>query len=244
MKTREVRFGRNLKALREINKVTQKKLAEELHMSRQAISLWEKGMGKPDIFYLDSICTYFDVSIDQMMYGDIVNPDRYTTLEDSDIKERTTGEEELVGFLEEDISECFPPIAIDFGVIITIALELKRMGYEVTEVFGNGFSVFTKTKMERKRLKKDFYEVGDYLIHCENERISNHREEVEARVWEVKSQIVEETMTTILGKEPEEFAYLWYDEEDNVRGYADTEEECIEQARHQACTKFRIMDNI
>ena len=213
MKTREVRFGRNLKALREIHKVTQKKLAEELHMSRQAISLWEKGMGKPDIFYLDSICTYFDVSIDQMMYGDIVNPDRYT-------------------------------IAIDFGVIITIALELKRMGYEVTEVFGNGFSVFTKTKMERKRLKKDIYEVGDSLIHCDNERISNHREEVEARVWEVKSQIVEETMTTILGKEPEEFAYLWYDEEDNVRGYADTEEECIEQARHQACTKFRIMDNI
>ena len=23
-----------------------------------------------------------------------------------------------------------------------------------------------------------------------------------------------------------------------------TKEECIEQARHQACTKFRIMDNI
>ena len=183
-------------------------------------------------------------SVIKQVYGDIVNPDRYTTLEDSDIKERTTGEEELVGFLEEDISECFPPIAIDFGVIITIALELKRMGYEVTEVFGNGFSVFTKTKMERKRLKKDIYEVGDSLIHCDNERISNHREEVEARVWEVKSQIVEETMTTILGKEPEEFAYLWYDEEDNVRGYADTEEECIEQARHQACTKFRIMDNI
>lgn len=44
MKTREVRFGRNLKALREIHKVTQKQLAEELHMTRQAISLWEKGV--------------------------------------------------------------------------------------------------------------------------------------------------------------------------------------------------------
>ena len=187
MKTREIRFGRNLKALREIHKVTQKQLAEELHMTRQAISLWEKGMGKPDIFYLDSICTYFDVSIDQMMYGDIVKPDQYTKLEDSDIKEQTTGEEELVSFLEEDISEYFPPIAIDFGVLMTIAVELKRMGYEVTEVFGNGFTVFTKTKMERKRLEKDIYEVGDSLIHCDNERITNFREEVEARVWEVKS---------------------------------------------------------
>lgn len=244
MKTREVRFGRNLKALRENHKVTQKQLAEELYMSRQAISMWEKERGKPDIFYLDSICSYFDVPIDQMMYGKIISPDHYQTLEDSEIKEQTTGEEELVGFLEEDIAECFPPIAVDFGAIMTIALELKRIGYEVTEVFGNGFTVFTKTEMERERLKKDIYEVGDSLIHCDNERITNYREEAEVRLWEVKSQIVDETMTTILGKDPQEFAYIWYDEEDNIRGYADTEEECIEQARHQACTKFRIMDNI
>lgn len=244
MKTREVRFGRNLKALREIHDVKQQQLADELHMARQTISMWEKGNGRASIYDLDAICSYFDVSIDQMMYGKIVSPDHYQTLEDSDIKEQTTGEEELVDLLEEDIYECFPPIVIDFGILMTIALELKRIGYEVIEVFGNGFSVFTKTKMERERLKRDIYEVGDSLIHCDNERISNHRDEVEARVWEVKSQIVEETMTIILGKEPEEFAYLWYDEEDNVRGYADTEEECIEQARHQACTKFRIMDNI
>lgn len=244
MKSKEVRFGKNLKALREIHNVTQQQLADELLMTRQAISLWEKGRGKPDIFYLDSICNYFDVSIDQMMYGEIISPDQYKTLDDSEIKEKKTGEEELVGFLEEDISECYPPIAIDFGAIMTIALELKRMGYEVVEVFGNGFTVFTKTNMERERIKKDIYEVGDSLIHCDNERISNHREEVESRVWEVKSQIVEETMTAIYGKNPEEFAYAWYDEEDNIRGYAETERECIEQAKHQACTKFRIMDNI
>ena len=127
MKTREIRFGRNLKALREIHKVTQKQLAEELHMTRQAISLWEKGMGKPDIFYLDSICTYFDVSIDQMMYGDIVKPDQYTKLEDSDIKEQTTGEEELVSFLEEDISE--------YGDYIILRCERAEL-YHVREVRG------------------------------------------------------------------------------------------------------------
>lgn len=244
MKTREIRFGRNLKALREIHDVKQQQLAEELHMSRQTISMWEKGNGRASIYDLDSICSYFDVSIDQMMYGKIVSPDHYQTLEDSEIEEIVTGEEELVGFLEEDIAEYFPPIAVDFGAIMTIALELKRIGYEVTEVFGNGFTVFTKTEMERERLKKAIYEVGDSLIHCDNDRITNYREETEARVWEVKSQIVDETMTTILGKDPQEFAYIWYDEEDNTRGYADTEEECIEQARHQACTKFRIMDNI
>lgn len=66
MKTREVRFGRNLKALREINKVTQKKLAEELHMSRQAISLWEKGKNLPDMMMLSRIADILQVSCDEL----------------------------------------------------------------------------------------------------------------------------------------------------------------------------------
>ena len=44
MKTREIRFGRNLKALREIHDVKQQQLAEELHMSRQTISCGRKEM--------------------------------------------------------------------------------------------------------------------------------------------------------------------------------------------------------
>lgn len=58
MKTREVRFGRNLKALREIHDVKQQQLADELHMARQTISMWEKGNGRASIYDLDAICSY------------------------------------------------------------------------------------------------------------------------------------------------------------------------------------------
>lgn len=244
MKAREIRFGRNLKALRQMKNVTQQQLANELHISRQALSMWEKEKGKPDIFYLDYVCNYFEVSLDQMMYGDIVSSEQYKTLDISELKDGRTGEEELVTFLEEDIAEKFPPICIDFGIIIAIALELKQMEYEITEVFGNGFSVFTKTKAARKRIKEDIYQIGESLVHRDNDRAVKKREEVEEKVWEVENEIIEETMTEILGKDPSEFAYVWYDEEENLGGYADTEEECMKQARRRKCNRYRIMNNI
>jgi transcriptional regulator with XRE-family HTH domain len=244
MKAREIRFGRNVKALRELHHVTQSQLAEAIHISRQGLSGWEKGEGKPDIYYLDSICEFFSVSADDVLYGDIVPKEEYRTLETSEIEKTATGEEELVNILEEDIIETFPPIAIDFGTIIVIALKLKSLGYEITEVFANGFSVFTRLEEVRRKLKKDIYHIGDCLIHHGNEQMAEKREEVMERIWEIESVIVSETMTEILGRKPEDFLYLWYDEGDNIRGYGDTKEECIEQAKHQACTKFRIMDNI
>lgn len=66
MKAREIRFGRNVKALRELHHVTQSQLAEAIHISRQGLSGWEKGEGKPDIYYLDSICEF--LAFLQMMF--------------------------------------------------------------------------------------------------------------------------------------------------------------------------------
>lgn len=46
MKAREIRFGRNVKALRELHHVTQSQLAEAIHISRQGLSGWEKGVSQ------------------------------------------------------------------------------------------------------------------------------------------------------------------------------------------------------
>ena len=31
--------------------------------------LWERGEGKPDIYYVNDICKLFNVSMDEMVYG-------------------------------------------------------------------------------------------------------------------------------------------------------------------------------
>ncbi|MFA9413676.1 MULTISPECIES: helix-turn-helix domain-containing protein [unclassified Streptococcus] len=46
-------------------------MAEKLYVSRQTISNWERGQTYPDINSLLLIATYFDVSLDDLVKGDI-----------------------------------------------------------------------------------------------------------------------------------------------------------------------------
>lgn len=49
----------------------------------------------------------------------------------------------------------------------------------------------------------------------------------------VKYESIMGVLTEIYGKSPDEFKYYWVDMMENPRGYADTEEECREQAYRQ-----------
>ncbi|MGT2938078.1 helix-turn-helix domain-containing protein, partial [Streptococcus caprae] len=49
----------------------QEELAEKLYVSRQTISNWERGKTYPDINSLLLIATYFDVSLDNLIKGDV-----------------------------------------------------------------------------------------------------------------------------------------------------------------------------
>ena len=53
-----------IRALRKEKKVTQKELAEALHVSFQTISKWENGISMPDISYLPALAMYFQVDVE------------------------------------------------------------------------------------------------------------------------------------------------------------------------------------
>lgn len=59
-----------LKKLRKAGKITQAKLAEELHISREAISMYETGKREPSIRMLISLSDRFGVSIDYLIRGE------------------------------------------------------------------------------------------------------------------------------------------------------------------------------
>ena len=48
-------MGKNLKQLRQREKLTQDALAERLHVTRQAVSSWETGKTQPDIETLTTL---------------------------------------------------------------------------------------------------------------------------------------------------------------------------------------------
>ena len=60
-------FTDRLKQLRVQNNITQKKLADILNVSQNAVYNWENGKCEPSIDMLKKIANYFDVSFDYLI---------------------------------------------------------------------------------------------------------------------------------------------------------------------------------
>ena len=59
-------IGKNIKKLRRQNAVKQDVLASTLHMRRQTISSYERGITLPSIFTLIRIADFFNVTLDEL----------------------------------------------------------------------------------------------------------------------------------------------------------------------------------
>ncbi|MGT2907592.1 helix-turn-helix domain-containing protein [Streptococcus dentiloxodontae] len=57
--------------LRKEKNLSQEELAEKLYVSRQTISNWERGKTYPDINSILLIATFFDVTLDNLIKGDV-----------------------------------------------------------------------------------------------------------------------------------------------------------------------------
>lgn len=63
------KFPEQLKKLRKNNKMTQGDLAEQLFVTRQAISKWESGDSSPDLTNLIKLTDIFNVSMDTLVFN-------------------------------------------------------------------------------------------------------------------------------------------------------------------------------
>ncbi|MBQ8383233.1 MAG: helix-turn-helix transcriptional regulator [Clostridia bacterium] len=61
--------GKNIKKAREEKGLTQDALAEQLNVTRQAVSNWENEKTQPDIETLDQIAQILGVDIERLIYG-------------------------------------------------------------------------------------------------------------------------------------------------------------------------------
>ena len=63
-------FHEKLQELRRRRELTQEDVAEQLFVSRAAVSKWESGRGYPNIDSLKAIAKFYAVSIDDLLSGD------------------------------------------------------------------------------------------------------------------------------------------------------------------------------
>ena len=69
-------FSDNLQVLRKRNNLTQEQLAEQLEVSRQAVSKWESGQSYPEMEKLLIICDMFHCDMDSLVKGDMTLEDQ------------------------------------------------------------------------------------------------------------------------------------------------------------------------
>lgn len=62
-----IQFGEKLQKLRKKKGITQEQLAQELHITRQAVSKWESDSAQPDLENIVRICAFFEISADELL---------------------------------------------------------------------------------------------------------------------------------------------------------------------------------
>ena len=60
-------LSENLKKIRKDNHLSQEQLADDLGVSRQAISKWESGVAYPEMEKIVQICQKFELNIDDLL---------------------------------------------------------------------------------------------------------------------------------------------------------------------------------
>lgn len=68
--------GKNIRKLRTEKGLTQEQLAQQLHVTRQAVSNYETGKSNPDITLLIRIAEIFEVDVNTLIYGISQKPDK------------------------------------------------------------------------------------------------------------------------------------------------------------------------
>jgi transcriptional regulator with XRE-family HTH domain len=68
-------FNENLKTLRIQKGMSQEVLAERLHVVRQTISKWEKGLSVPDVEMLKQLADLLEVSVGDLLGAKIKRPE-------------------------------------------------------------------------------------------------------------------------------------------------------------------------
>ncbi len=66
-----MKISTQIKKYRNIMELSQEELAEKIYVTRQTISNWENGKSYPDIHSLLLLSSLFNVSLDQLIKGDI-----------------------------------------------------------------------------------------------------------------------------------------------------------------------------
>ena len=70
-----MKLSKQIIRIRKLNNLTQEELANDLNVTRQAVSKWERDISLPDLETIKLISNKYNVSIDTLMNNDVIDED-------------------------------------------------------------------------------------------------------------------------------------------------------------------------
>ena len=116
-------FTHNLKTLRKTNGLSQEELAIRLHVVRQTISKWEKGLSVPDADLLIRLAEIFEVSVSELLGTKIENEQEINV-----IAEQLSRINEQLAIKNRRARRIWKTIAIVFISFIVLSILLGLFG--------------------------------------------------------------------------------------------------------------------
>ena len=89
------RIGDFIATLRKEKGITQQELGDHLGVTNKTISRWETGKYMPDIAVIPELCKFFDISINQFIYGQRIAEDTFRNQADINIFDILTRDKKL-----------------------------------------------------------------------------------------------------------------------------------------------------
>ena len=70
---------------RKENKLTQEQLAEQLNISKNAVSKWERGINLPDVSIMQDLCKILNITLNELFIGEKILDEKYKEVADSNL---------------------------------------------------------------------------------------------------------------------------------------------------------------
>mgnify|MGYP004627144807 FL=1 len=122
-----VKFGKALSTLRKQADMTQNEVADNLNLSRQAISKYERGESFPDISVLVVIAELFGITLDELIgYGEP------TGGESSILQNAAKGNADIVAENIADVVNLAP--LLKPSVLTKLSLQFERQGIDISDI--------------------------------------------------------------------------------------------------------------
>lgn len=79
------KIGKFIAEKRKENNLTQEQLAEQLNISKNAVSKWERGLNLPDVSIMQDLCKILNITLNELFIGEKILDEKYKEIADKNL---------------------------------------------------------------------------------------------------------------------------------------------------------------